>query len=40
MNQNLNGSTASPANPVTNIQGAKLGYFSAQASDTKFVIVP
>lgn len=31
---------ASPANPVSNIQGGALGYFSAQPRHTKSVIVP
>ncbi|HYJ37819.1 MAG TPA: hypothetical protein VEV87_04350 [Chitinophagaceae bacterium] len=33
-------STASPANPVTNIEGGALGYFSAQTIRQKKVIVP
>lgn len=31
--------SASPANPVTNIKGATLGYFSAQTTETKKIIV-
>lgn len=31
---------ATPANPVSNIQGDALGYFSAHTSQTKSVIVP
>lgn len=33
-------STAAPANPVTNIKGGALGYFSAQTVDRKTVIAP
>jgi Domain of unknown function (DUF4249) len=33
-------SSATPANPVTNIQGGALGYFSAHTSQTKMMIVP
>ncbi|HEY1040710.1 MAG TPA: DUF4249 domain-containing protein [Bacteroidia bacterium] len=42
LNQNGNGpdASATPANPVTNIIGATLGYFSAQTTQTKKVIVP
>ena len=32
--------SASPSNPVTNISGGALGYFSAQTTDTKTIIVP
>lgn len=32
-------SAASPANPVTNITGVKLGYFSAHAVDTKSIVI-
>jgi len=32
--------SASPANPVTNIKGGALGYFSAQTYQTKSFIVP
>jgi len=31
---------ATPANPVTNINGGSLGYFSAQTFDTKTIVVP
>lgn len=34
------GSTAAPANPVTNIKGGALGYFSAHTLDRKTVIAP
>ncbi|HEV8505327.1 MAG TPA: DUF4249 domain-containing protein [Chitinophagaceae bacterium] len=34
------GNIATPANPVTNINGGALGYFSAQALDRKSLIVP
>jgi len=34
------GNIATPANPVTNISGGALGYFSAQTVDRKVVIVP
>jgi Domain of unknown function (DUF4249) len=33
-------STASPANPVTNIKGGALGYFSAHSVTQKIVIAP
>ena len=33
-------STASPANPVTNIQGGALGYFSAHAVSQRMVVAP
>lgn len=31
---------ASPANPVSNISGGALGYFSAQTAQTKYIDVP
>lgn len=34
------GSTAAPANPVTNIKGGALGYFSAHTVDRRTVIAP
>jgi len=34
------GNIATPANPVTNISGGALGYFSAQTVDRKSIIVP
>jgi hypothetical protein len=34
------GNIATPANPVTNVSGGALGYFSAQTVDRKSVIVP
>jgi hypothetical protein len=37
---NGNGSTAAPANPVTNISGGALGYFSAHTVNRKTVIAP
>jgi hypothetical protein len=37
---NGEGDTAAPANPVTNIQGGALGYFSAHALSRKKVIAP
>ncbi len=37
---NGNGNVASPANPITNIKGGALGYFSAQTIDRRTVIVP
>lgn len=42
LSQNGNGPNASatPANPITNIQGAKLGYFSANTSQKIQIIVP
>jgi hypothetical protein len=35
-----NGNSAAPANPVTNIKGGSLGYFSAQTIDRRTVIAP
>jgi hypothetical protein len=35
-----NSQSASPANPVTNISGGALGYFSAHTLQTKTVVVP
>jgi len=35
-----NSQSASPANPVTNISGGALGYFSAHTIQTKTVVVP
>ncbi len=35
-----NSQSASPANPVTNISGGALGYFSAHTVQTKMVVVP
>ena len=35
-----NSQSASPANPVTNISGGALGYFSAHTTQTKSVVVP
>ena len=35
-----NDSTASPANPVTNITGGAMGYFSAHTISRKSVIAP
>ncbi|HKO82838.1 MAG TPA: hypothetical protein VJU78_20670, partial [Chitinophagaceae bacterium] len=35
-----NSQSASPANPVTNIVGGALGYFSAHTKQTKSVVVP
>lgn len=35
-----NSQSASPANPVTNINGGALGYFSAHTIQTKTVVVP
>lgn len=34
------GNTAAPANPLTNIKGGALGYFSAHTLDSKTVIAP
>lgn len=34
------GNSASPANPVSNMQGGALGYFSAQTSQVKKIYVP
>jgi len=34
------GNIATPANPVTNVTGGALGYFSAQTIDRKSVVVP
>ena len=33
------GSAASPANPVSNISGGSLGYFSAQAVNSKSIVI-
>jgi hypothetical protein len=35
-----NSQSASPANPVTNIRGGALGYFSAHTTQSKTVVVP
>ena len=35
-----NAMSATPTNPKTNIQNAKLGYFSAHTSEIQFMIVP
>jgi hypothetical protein len=35
-----NSQSASPANPVTNIRGGALGYFSAHTTQSKSVVVP
>ena len=35
-----NSNTAAPANPLTNLQGGALGYFSAHAIDRRKVIAP
>jgi hypothetical protein len=42
LNQSATGTneSASPANPVTNIAGGALGYFSAHTYDTKMVTAP
>jgi hypothetical protein len=42
LSQNTNGdnNNTTPANPVTNIQGGALGYFSAQTLQTKTMKVP
>jgi hypothetical protein len=34
------GNVAAPSNPITNIQGGALGYFSAQTTNRKTVIAP
>ena len=34
------GNTAAPANPITNIKGGALGYFSAHTVSRKAVIAP
>jgi len=38
--QNQGGDSAAPADPVTNISGGALGYFSAHTSSTKSTVVP
>lgn len=38
--QNIGGETAAPADPVSNISGGALGYFSAHPSSTKGALVP
>ena len=35
-----NGQQATPSNPVTNLKGGALGYFSAQTIQTKSLVVP
>jgi hypothetical protein len=35
-----NGQQATPSNPVTNLKGGALGYFSAQTLETKSLVVP
>ena len=35
-----NGQQATPSNPVTNLKGGALGYFSAQTIQTKTLVVP
>lgn len=35
-----NGQQATPSNPVTNLKGGALGYFSAQTLQTKSLVVP
>lgn len=37
---NRGGGAATPANPVTNIQGGALGYFSAHTLQTKSIVAP
>jgi hypothetical protein len=38
--QNIGGETSAPADPVSNISGGALGYFSAHTSSTKTAVVP
>jgi len=40
LQQSGNSNSASPANPVSNITGGCLGYFSAHTSSSKSIIVP
>lgn len=40
LQQNMGGETAAPADPVSNISGGALGYFSAHTSSTKGAVVP
>jgi hypothetical protein len=38
--QNIGGESAAPADPVSNISGGALGYFSAHTASTKSAVVP
>ena len=40
LEQTIEQSAATPANPVSNIQGGALGYFSAHTVQTKTTVVP
>jgi hypothetical protein len=40
LNQNTNGQTAAPANPVTNWSNGALGYFSAHTMQSKSIYIP
>jgi hypothetical protein len=40
LDQNINQSSASPANPTSNIKGGALGYFSAHATSTRAIVIP
>ncbi len=39
LDETISQSAAAPANPICNIQGAKLGYFSVYAVDTKTIVI-
>jgi len=39
LDETIGQSAASPANPLCNIQGAKLGYFSVHAVDTRTIVI-
>ena len=39
LRQTKNQNSATPANPISNIKGGALGYFSAHTSDTKSIVV-
>jgi hypothetical protein len=40
LNQIQNNQSGTPTNPVTNIQGGALGYFSAHSVRTKRILIP
>jgi len=40
LGQTKNQNSATPANPLSNIKGGALGYFSAHTSDSKSIVVP
>jgi hypothetical protein len=38
-NVNMGPNSSSPANPYTNLKGAKLGYFSAHTVERKYITI-